>query len=53
VRKRRPESHDFQQDLELIMHTLMRMSERLDRIERLLKDEDGEEEDEDDTGANG
>ena len=31
------------------MQTLMRLSERLDRIERLLADDDPEEEDEDDS----
>jgi hypothetical protein len=30
------------------MQTLMRLSERLDRIERLLKNDDSEEEEEDD-----
>jgi hypothetical protein len=46
-RRRRPEPHDSQHDLELIMQTLMHLSERLERIERLLEDDAEEEEDED------
>jgi hypothetical protein len=49
MRRRRPEPHDSQRDLELIMQTLMHLSERLERIEGLLKDDAEEEEEDDDT----
>jgi hypothetical protein len=54
MRRRQPAPHDPQADLELIMQTLMRLGEQLDRIERTLEDDDGwEEEEGPDTGADG
>ncbi len=49
MRRRRPDAYDAHDDFVLIMQTLMRLSEQLDRIESLLQGDDGEEEDEDDT----